>query len=108
MVEKVPLESNEVHPKPSAPPMNDDQWAPLKEKITELEKKCKDGQTPFHLACENGQEDIAEIIMKNSAKFNIELNAKDNVGRTAFQKAQQWGHTNVVNLIRSKMPRIAI
>jgi len=107
MVEKLPLESNEIHPKPSAPPMNNDQWAPLKEKITELEKKCEDGGTPFHYACENGQEDLAEIIMKNSVGLNIDLNAKtndrnfrkNNGGRTAFHFACYKGHAKIAEML---------
>ena len=58
----------------------------FKKEISDMEEECKDGQTPFHLACQNGQEYIAKIIMKNSAEFNIDLNAKDNLGMTAFHE----------------------
>merc|ERR1712156_1406774 len=61
------------------------QWSSVKNEISELEKKCKDGETPFQYACKNGQEDIAEIIMKNSVKLGIDLNTKDNYGTTAFE-----------------------
>merc|ERR1712038_2229759 len=107
MVEKLPLESNEIHPKPSAPPINTDQWTPLKEKITELGKKCEDGGTPFHYTCENGQEDLAEIIMKNYVGLNIDLNAKtndrnfrkNNGGRTAFHFACYKDHVQIAEII---------
>ena len=55
------------------------QWSSFKSEIAELEKKCKDSETPFHYACENGQKDIVEIIMKNSVEFKIDLNAKKNM-----------------------------
>merc|ERR1719266_2188018 len=60
------------------------QWSSYKKKIDGLEKKCKYGQTPFHLACLNGQEDIVEIIMKNSVKLEAGLNANDGYGNTPF------------------------
>ena len=66
-------------------------WYPrfknFKNVIADLKKKCSSGQTPFHLACDNGQDDMVEIIMKNSAKLNIDLNAKDFYGNTAFHLA---------------------
>merc|ERR1712223_1149216 len=60
------------------------QWSAFNNKIAVLKKKCTFGQTPFHFACEKGLDDIAEIIMKNSAKLDTDLNAKDRYGRTAF------------------------
>ena len=53
-------------------------------RIADLKKQCLYGRTPFHLACFRGQAELAEIIMKNSAKLIIDLNAKDNDGNTAF------------------------
>ena len=40
--------------------------------------------TAFHFACKNGHVKASEILMKNSVEFNINLNAKDFLGRTAF------------------------
>ena len=62
-------------------------WYPFKNEIADLKKQCWDGVTPFHLACMNCQAELAEIIMKNSAKLNIDLNAKNNDGYTAFHFA---------------------
>ena len=62
-------------------------WYPFKDEIADLKKRCRGGGTPFHFACGNGQAGIAEIIMKNSAKLNIDLNAKDDDGWTAFHLA---------------------
>ena len=47
-------------------------WYPFKDEIADLKIKCKYRRTPFHLACMNGQAGLAEIIIKNSAKLNIE------------------------------------
>ena len=67
---------------------------PFKDEIADLKKKCRNGHNPFHLACRNGQAVLAEIIMKNSAKLNIDLNAKDNIGWTAFH-----GHAKIAEMI---------
>ena len=40
------------------------------------------------------------MLMKNSAQFNIDLNAKDNYGRTAFHWACYWYRsTNVIDIM---------
>merc|ERR1739848_294173 len=62
-------------------------------------KYCEFGQTPFHLACGNGQVDLAEMIMKNSAEFNIDLNNKDDNGETAFHVACYNGHSKIAKMI---------
>ena len=48
------------------------------------------------------------MMINNSEALYLDLTARENGGRTGFQVAQYWGHTDVVNLIQSKMPRIAI
>merc|ERR1712062_256985 len=64
------------------------QWSSIKNEIAEMKEKCENGhRNPFHFACNNGQDDIAEIIMKNSVIFNIDLNAEDVRGMTAFHEA---------------------
>ena len=40
--------------------------------------------------------------MKNSAEFNIDLNAKDNDGWTAFHWACFNGHTSIIKIMISK------
>ena len=55
----------------------------------------------FHFACINGHAKIAEIIMKNSVKFNIKLNAKDDDGWTAFHLACANGWTSIVDMMIS-------
>ena len=64
-------------------------WHQIKDGIADLKEKCGNGGNPFRLACQNGQAGIAEIIIKNSAKLNLDLNAKDNIGRTAFMVMQK-------------------
>ena len=39
------------------------QWSSFKNEISELEKKSRNGWTPFHLSCQNGQKDTAETRM---------------------------------------------
>ena len=76
-----------------------DERYPFKDEIAELKKKCWVATTLFHLACRNGHADIAEFIMKNSAKLNIDLNAKDNCGWTAFHLACRHGQVKVAEII---------
>ena len=46
-------------------------WKRFKDVVADLNEKCVYGETPFHLACENGQAGIAEMIMKNSVQYNV-------------------------------------
>merc|ERR1712020_144592 len=48
-------------------------WKRFQEIINDLTEKCKYGETAFHSACGNGQEGIAGMIMRNSARLNINL-----------------------------------
>ena len=48
---------------------------------------------------------ISELLIKNSAELNIDRNAKDNWAKTGFELAEKM-RTDVVNLIKSKMPSI--
>ena len=75
------------------------QWYSFKKKMAELEKDCKYGKTPFHMVCQNGQDDMVEIIMKNSAKLDIDLNGKDNTGMTAFHYACRNGHAKIAEML---------
>ena len=74
----------------------------FKEVIDDLSEKCTLGErlkTPFHLACENGQPGIAMMIMKSSARLNINLNAKAIYDWTAFYLACANGHSEIVEII---------
>ena len=86
-------------------------WYPFKDEIaeiTELKKKCGLGKTLFHLACWDGQAELAEIIIKNSAKLNIDLNAKDNIGWTAFHYACRNGHSKIAGMIMKNSAKFNI
>ena len=48
-----------------------------------------DGCTPLHLACSHRQKEIVELLLINSKDLNIDLNAKDNKGRTPFNATCQ-------------------
>ena len=41
---------------------------PFKDDIADLKKKCLVDETPFHLACRNGQAGLAEFFMMISAR----------------------------------------
>ena len=42
---------------------------------------------------------IAELLIQKSTKFNIDLNAKDEDGMTAFHSACFWGEKAVVEVL---------
>ena len=46
-----------------------------------------------------GRSKEAGMIMKNSAKLDIELNAKTNAGRTGFHYACMDGRTSIVDMM---------
>ena len=48
-----------------------------------------DGCTPLYLACSHGQKEIVELLLINSKDLNIDLNAKDNKGRTPLNATCQ-------------------
>ena len=53
-------------------------WIRIKEISADLNAHCGDEKTAFHVVCMKGQSKIAEILMKNSAQFNVDLNSKNN------------------------------
>ena len=55
--------------------------------IAHLKETCNYGDTVFHLACREGYARIAEMIMEKSGEVNIDLNAKNIFGMTAFHSA---------------------
>ena len=56
--------------------------------------------SPFHLACRNGKAGIAEMIMKNSTRLNIDLDAKYNIiYYTAFHLACMNGQLKVAEIL---------
>ena len=74
----------------------------------ELNAKNNTGWTAFHYACINGYTSIVDMMISNSESLKLDLTARTKLGKTGFQLAQDKEETEVVNLIQSKMPRIAI
>ena len=66
------------------------------------------GRTAFHSACIKGKTKIIEMMMDNAEYIKIDFTSKDNDGKTGFQHARHYLRTDVVNLIKNKMPWIAI
>merc|ERR1711894_863524 len=52
--------------------------------------KLKNGWTPLMVACHFGRKDIVKWILDN--RKEVDLNAQDNSGRTAFMLACSNGH----------------
>ena len=59
-------------------------------KLDNLEEKDKYGRTAFHYACLRGNLDCVKILMK----YNININAQDNNGETAFILSCKNGYRN--------------
>jgi uncharacterized protein len=53
------------------------------------------GYTPLHMAAENGNKDMAELLMKNRA----DINARDRKGWTALHVAARNGRKDVAELL---------
>ena len=57
-------------------------WTRIQNVVADLRENCKDDgsvfsfATPFQLTCGKGQVNLAKVIMINSARLGIELNAK--------------------------------
>ena len=68
-------------------------------KTSELNEK---GSQFFHLTCQNGHLELAEMLIQKSVEFKIDLNAKDFGGFTAFENACLSGHTKIVEMLLEK------
>ena len=62
----------------------------------------------FHYTCCHGQPEIAELLMKKSSEFKIDLNDKDNWGRTGFHWACWSGEINIVEMILNSSEALKI
>lgn len=63
---------------------------------TDINGKNLDGNTPLHIACKRGDEDIVNILVNVKG---ISLKAQDNNGKTPTMIAQEAGHQDIVALL---------
>ena len=66
------------------------------------------GQTAFHHACTCDKINIVEMMIDNAVLYKLDLITKNNDGWTGFGSAYNGGKNDVVNLIKRKMPNIAL
>ena len=75
----------------------------------DLNSKCKWGNnTSFHTACEVGCFKIVDMMIEQSESLELDLKALDSDDKTGYQLAKERGHTDIVNLIQTKMPSLAV
>ena len=78
----------------------------LMQKSTELEidLNAKDIHelTAFHWACVNSETSIVEMMIENAKIYNLDLEAKDECGKSGYDLAS----INTINLIKQKFPSI--
>lgn len=55
------------------------------------------GYTPLHLAVSKGQRDLVGVLLK----YNADIRAKDDYGKTPRQTAEQSSKGNIVRMLRS-------
>ena len=72
-----------------------------------LNAKDYGGYTAFHWACWFGKKKIVDVMLCNSIHLKLHLKTTCNDGKTGLQLAKDFGMTDVVNLIQSKMSRFA-
>ena len=72
----------------------------------------KNGTTIFHSACTGFQSDnrtkLVKIIIEWSERHKIDLTAKDQHGRNGYHIAESFKNTEVINLIKTKMPGLVM
>ena len=67
------------------------------------------GRTAFMLACFNGYKDIVKLILDHSDSKNIDLDARDDDGRTAFELASiripysRYEQTQIIELLELRL-----
>ena len=66
------------------------------------------GKTAFHRACMFGHTKIVNKMIEQSDSLELDLEAVDNNGKTGYQVAKANDKTDVVKLIKTKMPSLAV
>ena len=62
----------------------------------DVNAKNEEGGTPFHLAAEEGHQQIVELLISK----NADINARDNKGKTPLNWAATWGLKEIADLLR--------
>jgi len=62
-----------------------------------LMEQNKDGNTPLHLAAEEGHVEVAQILLESCSTSDLEV--KNAHGNTPLQLAAEEGHVKVVQLL---------
>ena len=62
----------------------------------------------FHFACMKGHSKIAQMLILKSSDYNIELNAKNDVGIAAFHMACFDGHSKTAETLVQKSADFSI
>ena len=71
--------------------------------------KTKDDKIGFHFACHARHTKIVEMLIDVPETLKLDLASKNSDvenGYTGFQLADIYGETNVIDLIKSKMPSL--
>ena len=55
---------------------------------------------------QEGKTSIVKIMIENSDSIGLDLRLRDNDGKTGFQLAQEYQQTDIINLIKMKIPKI--
>jgi ankyrin repeat protein len=63
------------------------------------------GQTPLHIAAQNGQLDVVRLLL---ASQQIDVNARDQQGSTPLHLASEKGHVEVVQLLVAHGARLDV
>ena len=64
--------------------------------------------TEFHHVCKKGDAKLVEMIVQKSTTFNIDLNAKTNIGQTAFHLVCKHDHLSLVEMVIQKSAEFEI
>ena len=64
--------------------------------------KNKDINKIFQSACNEDHVKLAKMLVENPAKYNIDLNSKDESGKTAFHWVCKKGHSKIAEILVQK------